>query len=72
MSHTYLLATHNFLEQQLAIVTAAYERAEDGTEDKLFAEGRLAALKEFREYLSKTVDPKLPKRLYKQLKSSLT
>ena len=67
MSYNYLLATHNFVGQQLALVTAAYEKAEDGTDDKLFAEGRLNALKEFEEYLSKNVDPKLPKRLYQRL-----
>lgn len=67
MSHNYLLATHHFIEQQQIIVTAAYEKAEDGTEEKLFAEGRLNALKEFKQYLSGNVDPKLPKRLYRRL-----
>ena len=68
MSHNYLLATHNFIEQRLALVTAAYEKAEVGTDGKFFAEGRLNALKGFQDYISKNVNPKLPKRLYKRLK----
>jgi hypothetical protein len=68
MSHNYLLATHDVIERRLALVTAVYEKAEEGSNDKLFAEGRLSALREFQEYLSENVDPKLPKRLYKQLK----
>lgn len=67
MSHNYLFAIHNFIEEQLKLVTAAYEKAEDGTGEKFFAKGRLNALKEFREYLSQNVDPKLPKRLYQRL-----
>jgi hypothetical protein len=67
MSHNYLLATHDFIEQQRVLVAAVFNTAKEGTEDKRFAEGRLAALKEFREFLSRNVDPKLPKRLYKRL-----
>jgi hypothetical protein len=67
MSHNYLLATHNFIDQQLGLVTAVYEKAGDDTDDKFFAEGRLKALKEFQEYISKNVNSKLPRRLYKRL-----
>jgi hypothetical protein len=68
MTYNYLFATHHFIEQRLALVTAAYEQAEEGTDEKMFSEGCLAALKEFQEYISLQVDPKLPKRLYQRLK----
>lgn len=68
MSHNYLFATHRFIEQRLASVAAAYEKAEDGTDEKYFSEGRLMALNEFQEYISKNINPKLPKRLYQRLK----
>ena len=68
MSHNYLFATHRFIEQRLALVTAAYEKAEEGTDEKSFSEGRLMVLKEFQEYISLNVNPKLPKRLYQRLK----
>jgi hypothetical protein len=68
MSHNYLFVTHQFIEQQLASAAAAHKTAEDGTFEKFFAEGRLNALQEIQEYISKNVDPKLPKRLYSRLK----
>jgi hypothetical protein len=68
MSHNYLFATHRFIEQRLALVTAAYEKAEEGTDEKFFSEGRLTAIKEFQEFISLNVDQKLPKRLYQRLK----
>jgi hypothetical protein len=68
MSHNYLFATHRFIEQRLVLVTAAYEKAEEGTDEKFFSEGRLVALKEFKDYISINVNPKLPKRLFQRLK----
>lgn len=70
MSHNYLFDTHEAMKEWFRLATEAHEKAEVDSDDKYFAEGRLTALKEFKQYIAVNVEPKLPKRLYQKLKKS--
>lgn len=72
MSHNYLFATHNFIEQRIASVAKTHEKAETGSDLNIFTEGRLNALREFRDYISNNLNSKLPRRLHNQLKQRIT
>ncbi len=68
MSHNYLLDTHAFLNRQMTAAKEMLERVAGNSSEKRFVEGRIEALKELQAYFNDTLNPKLPRRLYKQLR----
>ena len=67
MAYTYLLDLYELIDQRLEDAnTSIGELAEDPVETK-FQEGRIRALLDFKDYLAKNLNPKLPGRIRKAL-----
>ena len=64
MSHTYLIDLYELIDQQLAEATEEFDRKTitDGSETA-FLKGRAEALVEFKQFLAKHYNRKLPRRL---------
>ena len=63
MSHNYLFATYQFIEQQLLDARQREADANQDREKRAYAEGRIEALRAFQRFLRTQYDIKLPRRL---------
>jgi hypothetical protein len=66
MSHNYLLDTYRIIDTRLGDARDGRMNSHDDHE-RCFMDGRLDALHDLRDYLSRRYDIKLPRRIYKQL-----
>lgn len=63
MAYIYLLDIYKFIDQRLEDANSSIgELAEDPMGTK-FQEGRIRALSDFKDYLTKNLNPKLPHRI---------
>ena len=69
MSHNNLMALYCYIEDQKQEIEDGLNSGETEAQKKEFANGRLQALVEFEQFLHDTLDRKLPRRIYRQLKS---
>ena len=69
MAYTYLLDLYELIDQRLEDAYSSIgELADDPIEIK-FQEGRVRALSDFKDYLTKNLNPKLPGRIRKTLEA---
>jgi hypothetical protein len=69
MAYTYLLDLYELIDQRLEEAYSSIgELADDSIETK-FQEGRVRALSDFKDYLTKNLNPKLPGRIRKALEA---
>ena len=69
MAYTYLLDIYNLIDQRLEDVNSLVGELADDPMGTKFQEGRARALSDFKAYLTKNFNPKLPGRLRKIYKA---
>ena len=69
MSHNNLLSLYCYIEDQKQDTESQLAAAETGARQRNFASGRMKVLTEFEAFLHDHLDRKLPRRIYRQLKS---
>ena len=63
MAYTYLLDIYKLIDQRLADANASIRALADDPMGTKFQEGRIRALSDFKHYLIKNLNPKLPRRI---------
>lgn len=69
MSHNNLMSLYCYIEDQKQEADKILSASETTADQKDFAEGRRQALDDFEKFLHDTLDRKLPRRIYRQMKS---
>ncbi len=69
MSHNNLMALYCYIADQKQAFESAMSAPTADTDQKEFARGGLEVLEEFETFLHDSLDQKLPRRIYRQLKS---
>ena len=65
MAYTYLLDLYKLIDQRLKDANSSIGELTDDPMATKFQEGRIRALSEFKDYLTKNLNPKLPGRIRK-------
>ncbi len=63
MAYIYLLDLYKLIDQRLADAHSSIRELADDPMEKKFHEGRIRALLDFKDYLTKNLNPKLPRRI---------
>ena len=63
MSYVYLLGLHEFIDQRLAKAARSLEDTENGREEISFHKGRIEILSDFKIFLRKNFNHKLPRKI---------
>ena len=63
MAYIHLLDIYNLIDQRLADANSSIGELADEPMGTRFQEGRIRALSEFKDYLTKNLNPKLPRRI---------
>ena len=63
MAYIYLLDIYKLIDQRIEDANAALEHVSGDPDQKKYQEGRIKALKEFRDYLIQNLNSKLPRRI---------
>ena len=63
MAYIYLLDLYKLIDQRLADARSSIRELADDPMEKKFHEGRIRALLDFKDYLIKNLNPKLPRRI---------
>lgn len=69
MSHNNLMSLYCYIEDRRQEADGDFSAPDTGAHQKEFARGRQEALEEFEKFLHDNLDRKLPRRIYRQLKS---
>jgi hypothetical protein len=65
MAYTYLLDLYKLIDKRLEDANSSIDALADDPLATKFHEGRLRALSDFKDYLTKNLNPKLPGRIRK-------
>jgi len=65
MAYIYLLDIYKLIDQRLEDANSSIGELADDPIRKKFQEGRVRALSDFKDYLTKNLNPKLPGRIRK-------
>jgi len=65
MAYTHLLDIYKLIDQRLEDANSSIGELADDPIRKKFQEGRVRALSDFKDYLTKNLNPKLPGRIRK-------
>jgi hypothetical protein len=63
MAYIYLLDIHKLIDQRLEDANSSIDELSDDPMVTKFQEGRIRALSDFKDYLTKNLNPKLPGRI---------
>jgi len=63
MAYVYLLEMHKYIEKRIADASEAFDKADVDTADKSRQQGRIDFLTDFQDFLTKNLNPKLPRRI---------
>lgn len=69
MSHNNLMALYCYIDDRRQAIEEVLTAPETSASQKDYAEGRRQVLMEFENFLHAHLDHKLPRRIYRQLKS---
>ena len=69
MSHNNLMALYCYIEDRKQVIEYDLNGTDTESHQAAFANGRLQVLGEFEQFLHDALDRKLPRRIYRQLKS---
>ena len=67
MAYIYLLDIYKLIDQRLEDAKATLGNASGKPHEKQYQEGRIKALMDFKDYLIKNFNPKLPRRIREDL-----
>ena len=63
MAYVYLTDLHQLIDQRLAEAAQFVDNTTNNSGEIRFHQGRIAILLDFKDFLSKNLNPKLPRRL---------
>ncbi len=63
MAYGYLLDLHKLIDQRLSEAGQSIENAENDPGEIRFHKGRIEILSDFKDFLIKNLNPKLPRRI---------
>ena len=63
MAYTYLLDIYKLIDKRLEYANSLIDELADDPIETKFQEGRVRALSDFKDYLTKNLNPKLPGRI---------
>jgi hypothetical protein len=69
MAYTYLLDLYKLIDKRLEDANSSIDELADDPMATKFQEGRVRALSDFKDYLTKNLNPKLPGRIRKAYKT---
>lgn len=67
MAYIYLLDIYKLIDERIEDAKATLGNVSGDPLEKEYQEGRIKALMDFRDYLTKTFNPKLPRRIRENL-----
>ena len=63
MAYVYLMDLHQLIDQRLAEATQFVDNTTNNHGEIRFHQGRIAILLDFKDFLTKNLNPKLPRRI---------
>jgi hypothetical protein len=67
MAYIYLLEIYKLIDQRIEEAKAAMENLSGDLKERKYQEGRIKALSDFKDYLIKNFNPRLPRRIRESL-----
>jgi hypothetical protein len=63
MAYVYLLDLHQLIDQRLAEAVQSVDNTANNSHEIRFHQGRISILLDFKDFITETLNPKLPRRI---------